>query len=345
MKFDDWIESNRAKFGSDYEILFAREVLPLVEGLVCDAVTVQYPFVDKDGKKRYCDFAVIESETVRLAVEIDGYDKRGTGTGMSHDDFLDWQRRQASLASQGWHVLRFANRDVRDYPERCAEHISQLLRRLRQEEGGKVEIVTIQSNMSEVNNAPAHIEEAKAPSAKSKTNYILFSLIVSFVLVGVVVWKKDSVRQADRLPQRADVLNVSVARDNEVNENLRPAKISYGTLDCRNPMDWSQAKNHVGEVATVVGPLLATKPRTDVSGSPLWLDVGGIFPSQNRFSIVVWGKNWPRFDTKRLHAEYWRTIAAGGSGVSICLKGRIDEYKGVPQIELQDLSQLKIFLR
>lgn len=47
---------------------------------------------------------------------------------MSHDDFVDWQRRQAALTAAGWHVLRFANRDVRDQPKRCQRYIELLLR-------------------------------------------------------------------------------------------------------------------------------------------------------------------------------------------------------------------------
>ncbi len=43
-------------------------------------------------------------------------------------DFLDWQRRQASLVAQGWRVIRFANVDVRDNALRCAELLGLLLR-------------------------------------------------------------------------------------------------------------------------------------------------------------------------------------------------------------------------
>lgn len=61
-----------------------------------------------------------------IVIEVDGYDKRNTGQGMSHDEFFDWQQRQAALTTAGWHVLRFANRDVRDHPQRCQRYIELL---------------------------------------------------------------------------------------------------------------------------------------------------------------------------------------------------------------------------
>jgi len=127
MTFSEWIEANKPSFGSHYEVLFAESVLPLTSAIGFDDITIQYPFRDIDRKQRYCDFVISENEDVRIAIEIDGYDKRGTGSGMTHSDFIDWQRRHAALTSQGWYVLRFANRDVRDQPERCAEHINLIL--------------------------------------------------------------------------------------------------------------------------------------------------------------------------------------------------------------------------
>ena len=127
MTQDEWLKANAARFGSDYERLFASNVLSLVAGIRYESLSAQYPFKDNDGKQRYCDLVINEEGDVRIAIEIDGYDKSGTGTGMSHPEFVDWQRRQSALTSQGWRVLRFANRDVREHPQRCAREISVLL--------------------------------------------------------------------------------------------------------------------------------------------------------------------------------------------------------------------------
>lgn len=119
---------------SPFEELFVRNVLTRVGALDYRALSAQYRFTDDGGRTRYCDFVIQEGEGVRIAIEVDGYDKRGTGSGMSRSDFLDWQRRQASLVAQGWRVIRFANVDVRDQAARCAELLSLLLRDERSKE-------------------------------------------------------------------------------------------------------------------------------------------------------------------------------------------------------------------
>jgi very-short-patch-repair endonuclease len=373
MNLGSWLKINRDKFGSEYEILFATKVLSLVDGLKCEAINTQHPFVDNDGKNRYCDFTIIESEAVRIAIEIDGYDKRGTGIGMSYDDFLDWQRRQASLASQGWHVLRFANRDVRDEPRRCAEHISRLLNKLRQAQIGRVEIVTFQHKPEESLVVPI-VETGKSQKAQKK-NYWLLCFFALSVLAVFALMQMNGRKPSDKmvpspltgLPVLGDSFTSHVStevppldvllaktsgnaetilREIPNQSDVRIVKSAYGTLDCKNPVDWSLARNYIGQVVTIIGPLLATKPRPDVTGSPMWLDVGGIYPSQQRVTIVVWGRNWSKFDPAELNAEYWfETLSDEMEYASICIKGRVAEHKGVPQIELQDLSQLRIAFR
>ncbi|MDT8322093.1 MAG: DUF559 domain-containing protein, partial [Xanthomonadales bacterium] len=123
-----WLQRNGSKLGSDYEHLFVEKVLSRVPKLDLAYVSTQKPFRDLKGKQRYCDFALEEGDDVRIAIEVDGYDKTGTGAGMSRPEFLDWQRRHASLVSSGWNVIRFANVDVRDDPEGCIDHLDLLLR-------------------------------------------------------------------------------------------------------------------------------------------------------------------------------------------------------------------------
>ena len=394
MNFSNWVERHRDKLGSEYEIIFAEQVLPLVEGLQCDVVTPQYAFVDSDGKNRYCDFIIIESEAVRVAIEIDGYDKRGTGTGMSYADFLDWQRRQASLASQGWPVLLFANREVSDEPLRCARHISRLLNRLRQAQTGRVEIITTQSKPQGGIAVPAKVENAKLsahpeilplsaperlesavasrtvklpvehlPEVPTKRNHKLLLMVALTVLVALVLWQNSPTVATqvalsnspppryvptDALPAYASPARTSTLAGTPVpvalvGSNAGSGKPSYGTLNCRNPLDWSFAKKYIGQVVTVIGPLVATKPMPNVTGSPMWLDVGNLYPSRSRLTVVVWGKHWSKFDARQLNAKYWsETIFDEVGYASICITGKVSEYKGVPQIELQDPSQFKI---
>lgn len=119
---------------SRYERMFVQNVLTRVTDLDFSALSAQYHFKDDRGQPRRCDFVIREGSGVRIAIEVDGFDKVGRGAGMTRAEFVDWQRRQASLTAQGWRVLRFANSDVKHHPARCAGPIDLLLRDERSRE-------------------------------------------------------------------------------------------------------------------------------------------------------------------------------------------------------------------
>jgi len=132
MDLRSWQEQYRDELSKNkWEKKFVVHVLSRVDGLQWKFVQAQMPFKDFSGRNRAADFAIKESDHLRIALEVDGYDKRGTGRGMTHEEFVDWQRRHTSLEAQGWRVLRFANRDVRDCPDDCAKLIEYLLRNER----------------------------------------------------------------------------------------------------------------------------------------------------------------------------------------------------------------------
>lgn len=135
MNAEEWLSRHGHRLeDSPYEKMFVRAVLARVPDLDFSALSAQYDFKDDDGKPRRCDFVIREGEGVRIAIEVDGFDKVGRGGGMTHHEFLDWQRRQASLTAQGWRVLRFANSDVKNRPARCVGPIDLLLRDERSKE-------------------------------------------------------------------------------------------------------------------------------------------------------------------------------------------------------------------
>ncbi|WP_445005145.1 DUF559 domain-containing protein [Halomonas mongoliensis] len=131
MDRSSWVRKNKDLLGSRFEERFVESVLGMIPDIDYSFLEAQMPFRDQDGKQRYCDFVIREGAEVRIAIEVDGYDKTGTGQGMTHEQFVDWQRRHASLVAQGWDVIRFANRDVMNSPDRCAYLLQLLLRRER----------------------------------------------------------------------------------------------------------------------------------------------------------------------------------------------------------------------
>lgn len=168
MSPQDWLKNNQNKLGSPFEEMFFRNVLSRI-AFDFGSLVAQFRFKDFDGKTRYCDFVYQEGNTIRIAIEVDGYDKRGTGTGMSMSDFVDWQRRQAALTSQGWFVLRFANTDVRDIPERCQQHIELLLRSERQKSHYQTRI---ENAIRDLKHQLSQVQAQARPSKVSKEDHL-----------------------------------------------------------------------------------------------------------------------------------------------------------------------------
>lgn len=133
-EWDRWIEQNRSVLrqdGTKWELEFVDKVLRHVPGLHPDTVSAQTEFRDLDRRRRRIDFTIAEGANVRIALEVDGYDKTGSGEGMSSDDFKDWNVRELSIKAAGWHLLRFANGLI--YPRRklFIEQITLHLKALR----------------------------------------------------------------------------------------------------------------------------------------------------------------------------------------------------------------------
>lgn len=129
-----WLEQHHRVLesaGTTFEWTFANLVLSRVTSLTPDVVSVQKPFTDSDGSARRMDFAIADG-SVRIAIEVDGYNKvPGVTTGMTSDEFTEFLRRQTSLAGQGWMVLRFTNKDFTKNASRCIREIELALKQAR----------------------------------------------------------------------------------------------------------------------------------------------------------------------------------------------------------------------
>jgi hypothetical protein len=87
---------------------------------------------------------------------------------------------------------------------------------------------------------------------------------------------------------------------------------------------WDQAKDHIGQSATVTGPIVGTH---DVSGAVI-LNIGKDYPSPDRFTVFVQLKDAATPDN----------LAADAT---VSVTGTIKLYKKVPEIEC-DLAQVTV---
>ncbi len=125
-EWQQWIESHRLELesaGTPFELKFAETVLSKVKGLDPTVVYTQTHFKDLKGRPRRIDFSIQEGDFVRIGIEVDGWDKKNRGSGMSRGEFRDWSLRELSMAAAGWTPLRFANSLVTHDPDDCRELI------------------------------------------------------------------------------------------------------------------------------------------------------------------------------------------------------------------------------
>lgn len=85
---------------SEFEWDFAMDVIPAVIGLQPSQVTPQHPFVGIDGRQYHMDFAIV-TEKVKIAIELEGFDKDNSGGGQSKKQHDEFNRRIQSLTALG----------------------------------------------------------------------------------------------------------------------------------------------------------------------------------------------------------------------------------------------------
>ena len=92
----------------------------------------------------------------------------------------------------------------------------------------------------------------------------------------------------------------------------------------------SEAKDHVGENATVCGQVASAHYAMRSRGSPTFIDLDNPYPNQI-FTIVIWGTDRPKFGNPETAYD----------GKHICVTGRITLYRGAPETLASEPSQIK----
>src|SRR5262249_33154354 len=88
-----------------------------------------------------------------------------------------------------------------------------------------------------------------------------------------------------------------------------------------------QAKNHLGENATVCGVVVSTKYLESKRRSPTLLDFDRAYPNQP-FTTVIWGADRAKFG--KPEESY--------ANKRVCVTGMITDFRGTPEIVAKDPS-------
>jgi hypothetical protein len=93
----------------------------------------------------------------------------------------------------------------------------------------------------------------------------------------------------------------------------------------------SEAKNHIGEQATVCGKVASTRYAANTRGKPTFLNLDKPYPNQI-FTALIWGENREKFGTPE---EKYRDK-------QVCVTGKITEYRGAPEIVVSDPQSIEL---
>lgn len=89
----------------------------------------------------------------------------------------------------------------------------------------------------------------------------------------------------------------------------------------------AEAKDHIGEHASVCGKVAGEHTATSSRGTPTFINLDAAYPNQI-FTILIWGDDRP--NVGQLPQE----------GTKVCATGEIRDYHGVPEIVVRSKSQL-----
>lgn len=103
------------------------------------------------------------------------------------------------------------------------------------------------------------------------------------------------------------------------------------TLLAQSKITASEAKNHIGEKASVCGQVVSAHYAARTKGNPTFLNLDEPYPKQI-FTILIWGSDRAKFgDPENKYANK-----------KVCVTGTIKDYRGIPEVVAEQPSQIEI---
>jgi len=109
------------------------------------------------------------------------------------------------------------------------------------------------------------------------------------------------------------------------------AALCAHSLGAADTIPAAQAKDHVGQTATVCGKVAGTRYLDSANRQPTFLNFDKPYPD-NSFTAIIFGENRAKFG--KPEQDYLQK--------DVCVTGEIKDYNGKPEIELTDPKQVRI---
>ena len=106
---------------------------------------------------------------------------------------------------------------------------------------------------------------------------------------------------------------------------------SVAVLGQAKKLTTAEAKDHIGEQATVCGKVASTRYAATTRGKPTFLNLDKPYPSQ-LFTVLIWGDHREKFGSPE---EMYRDK-------QICVTGKITEYRKAPEIVVSEPQNIEV---
>jgi hypothetical protein len=93
----------------------------------------------------------------------------------------------------------------------------------------------------------------------------------------------------------------------------------------------SEAKDHIGQSATVCGHVVSTRYADRSKGQPTFINLDEPYPREI-FTILIWGENRAKFGTPE--SKY--------RDANVCVTGQITSYRGTAEIVAAEPKQISL---
>lgn len=107
--------------------------------------------------------------------------------------------------------------------------------------------------------------------------------------------------------------------------------LAASTLFAQDRISSADAKDHMGQTATVCGKVATTRYLQNSAKRPTFLNFDKPYPDHT-FTAVIFGDNRAKFGTPE---QTFRDK-------NVCVTGEITEYNGKPQMELTEPKQIRL---
>jgi hypothetical protein len=92
----------------------------------------------------------------------------------------------------------------------------------------------------------------------------------------------------------------------------------------------AEAKDHLGDRATVCGKVVSTHYARSSKGEPTFLNLDEPYPKEV-FTILIWGSDREKFGAPE----------SAYKGLRLCVTGKITRYRGTPEIVATEPGQIE----